>query len=62
MEQERQKLQYTDPLNLIPYENNPRINDYAVKRVLESIKALTASQRQNLTSVDSKTLYLVYAG
>ena len=38
MEQERQKLQYTDPLNLIPYENNPRINDYAVKRVLESIK------------------------
>jgi hypothetical protein len=30
--------------------------------VLESIKALTASQRQNLTSVDSKTLYLVYAG
>lgn len=30
--------------------------------VLESIKALTASQRQNLTAVDSKTLYLVYAG
>ena len=27
-----------DPLDLIPYENNPRINDYAVKKVLESIK------------------------
>lgn len=29
---------YCDPLDLIPYENNPRINDYAVKKVLESIK------------------------
>lgn len=29
---------YADPLELIPYENNPRVNDYAVKKVLESIK------------------------
>lgn len=29
---------YGDPLDLIPYENNPRVNDYAVKKVLESIK------------------------
>jgi Predicted transcriptional regulators len=29
---------YGDPLELIPYENNPRVNDYAVKKVLESIK------------------------
>lgn len=35
---EDMKVQYKDPLDLIPYENNPRINDYAVKRVLESIK------------------------
>lgn len=32
------KVLYADPLDLIPYENNPRINDYAVKKVLESIK------------------------
>lgn len=32
------QVKYTDPLDLIPYENNPRINDYAVKKVLESIK------------------------
>ena len=38
MEQIRQELQYCNPLDLIPYENNPRINDYAVKRVLESLK------------------------
>ena len=38
MGQKRQELQYTDPLELIPYGNNPRINDYAVKKVLESIK------------------------
>lgn len=24
------QVKYTDPLDLIPYENNPRINDYAV--------------------------------
>ncbi len=35
---EDMKVLYADPLDLIPYENNPRINDYAVKRVLESIK------------------------
>jgi ParB-like chromosome segregation protein Spo0J len=29
---------YEDPLNLIPYENNPRVNGYAVKKVMESIK------------------------
>lgn len=33
----RQKILYVDPLDLIPYENNPRINDYAVKKVMESI-------------------------
>lgn len=38
MEQEKQMLQYGDPLELIPYSNNARINDYAVKKVLESIK------------------------
>ena len=35
---EAMKVLYADPLDLIPYENNPRINDYAVKKVLESIK------------------------
>lgn len=35
---EDMKVLYGDPLNLTPYENNPRINDYAVKKVLESIK------------------------
>lgn len=29
---------YGDPLELMPYDNNPRVNDYAVKKVLESIK------------------------
>lgn len=29
---------YRDPLELVPYENNPRVNDYAVKKVLESVK------------------------
>lgn len=32
------QVKYTDPLDLIPYENNPRINDYAVKKVMDSIK------------------------
>lgn len=32
------QVQYGDPLDLIPYDNNPRVNDYAVKKVLESIK------------------------
>lgn len=35
---EAMQVQYADPLELIPYENNPRVNDYAVKKVLESIK------------------------
>lgn len=35
---EDMKVLYGDPLDLTPYENNPRINDYAVKKVLESIK------------------------
>lgn len=40
MEKKQKDLQvnYADPLDLIPYENNPRINDYAVKKVMESIK------------------------
>lgn len=38
MEQKRLQVQYTDPLDLVPYGKNPRINDYAVKKVLESIK------------------------
>lgn len=38
MEQKDLQVKYTDPLDLIPYENNPRINDYAVKKVMESIK------------------------
>ena len=33
-----QVIKYMDPVDLIPYENNPRINDYAVKKVMESIK------------------------
>mgnify|MGYP003312426855 CR=1 FL=1 len=35
---EDMQVLYADPLDLIPYENNPRGNDYAVKKVLESIK------------------------
>lgn len=35
---EDMKVLYADPLDLTPYEKNPRINDYAVKKVLESIK------------------------
>lgn len=38
MEVVKQEIRYCDPLDLIPYGNNPRVNDYAVKRVLESIK------------------------
>lgn len=29
---EAMQVLYGDPLDLIPYENNPRVNDYAVKR------------------------------
>lgn len=32
------EIKYGDPLDLIPYENNPRVNDYAVKKVCDSIK------------------------
>jgi len=35
---EAMQVHYIDPLELVPYENNPRVNDYAVKKVLESIK------------------------
>ena len=38
MEQSKMQIRYGDPLDLIPYSNNPRVNDYAVKKVLESIK------------------------
>lgn len=38
MEVVKQEIKYCDPLDLIPYGNNPRVNDYAVKKVLESIK------------------------
>lgn len=31
------QIQYGDPLDLIPYEKNPRVNDYAVKKVMESL-------------------------
>lgn len=37
-ETEAMQVLYADPLDLIPYENNPRINDYAVKKVLGSIE------------------------
>lgn len=32
------KIKYTNPNNLKPYENNPRINDLTVDKVCESIK------------------------
>lgn len=38
MDYGRLQVRYGDPLDLIPYEKNPRVNDYAVKKVLESIK------------------------
>ena len=38
MEVLRQEIEYCNPLELIPYENNPRVNDYAVRKVMESIK------------------------
>lgn len=38
MEKVTQEIKYCHPLDLIPYENNPRVNDYAVKKVQESIK------------------------
>lgn len=41
---EKHNVLYGDPLDLIPYEKNPRINDYAVKKVLESIKEFGFTQ------------------
>ena len=35
---EQMQVHYADPLELIPYSNNPRINDYAVKKVMGSIE------------------------
>jgi ParB-like chromosome segregation protein Spo0J len=34
----KHEVKYIDPLELKPYENNPRVNDYAVKKVLASIE------------------------
>lgn len=38
MDAKEVKVLYADPLDLVPYENNPRVNDYAVKKVMESIE------------------------
>jgi ParB-like chromosome segregation protein Spo0J len=37
-------VKYTDPLVLKPYENNPRVNDYAVKKVLASVEEFGFTQ------------------
>ncbi|GKH50342.1 hypothetical protein CE91St46_14530 [Eubacteriales bacterium] len=37
-------VKYTDPLALKPYENNPRVNDYAVKKVLASVEEFGFTQ------------------
>ena len=34
----KHNVKYADPLALKPYENNPRVNDYAVKKVFASIE------------------------
>lgn len=34
----RHEIKLADPLDLKPYENNPRVNDYAVKKVLASME------------------------
>ena len=34
----KHEVKYCDPLDLKPYKKNPRINDYAVKKVLASIE------------------------
>ena len=34
----KHEIKCGDPLELKPYENNPRVNDYAVKKVLASIE------------------------
>lgn len=38
MEVKEVQVLYADPLDLKPYDNNPRVNDYAVKKVMESIE------------------------
>ena len=38
MSDTKQQVLYADPLDLMPYENNPRMNDYAVKKVMASIQ------------------------
>ena len=35
------KVVYVDIENVIPYENNPRINDDAVEKVANSIREIT---------------------
>lgn len=30
----KHEIKWGDPLELKPYENNPRVNDYAVKKYL----------------------------
>lgn len=40
----KHNVKYADPLALKPYENNPRVNDYAVKKVLASIEEFGFTQ------------------
>lgn len=40
----KHNVKYADPLVLKPYENNPRVNDYAVKKVLASIEEFGFTQ------------------
>lgn len=40
----KHNVKYTDPLALKLYENNPRVNDYAVKKVLASIEEFGFTQ------------------
>lgn len=40
----KHNVKYADPLALKPYGNNPRVNDYAVKKVLASIEEFGFTQ------------------
>lgn len=40
----KHEIRWGDPLELKPYENNPRVNDYAVKKVLASIEEFGFTQ------------------
>lgn len=40
----KHNVKYADPLALKPYENNPRVNDYTVKKVLASIEEFGFTQ------------------